>query len=83
MEKIVENDDVNILQKPVVVLFIGMAGSGKTTLLHAVQFQMKKLGKKTYIINLDPAVSKLPYKPNIDIRDSVDYKGAMKQLLLI
>jgi len=32
----------------------------------------------SYIINLDPAVSSVPYSPNIDIRDSVKYKEVMK-----
>ena len=35
--------------------------------------------KNTYIVNLDPAVASLPYVPNIDIRDTVDYKGVMKE----
>lgn len=32
-----------------------------------------------YILNLDPAVSHMPYSANIDIRDTVDYKEVMKQ----
>jgi len=32
-----------------------------------------------YIVNLDPAVSHMPYAANIDIRDTVDYKEVMKQ----
>lgn len=35
--------------------------------------------KNAYVVNLDPAVSSLPYVPNIDIRDTVDYKGVMKE----
>ena len=34
-----------------------------------------------YTINLDPAVSKLPYSANIDVRDTVNYKEVMKQYL--
>lgn len=36
--------------------------------------------KKTppYVINLDPAVLKVPFGTNIDIRDSVNYKKVMK-----
>ena len=30
-------------------------------------------------VNLDPAVANLPYEPNIDIRDTVNYKEVMKQ----
>ena len=38
-------------------------------------------GKKQppYILNLDPAVTHMPYSANIDIRDTVDYKEVMKQ----
>ena len=32
-----------------------------------------------YILNLDPAVTHMPYTANIDIRDTVDYKEVMKQ----
>jgi len=40
--------------------------------------------KKTppYVINLDPAVHKVPFQSNIDIRDSVNYKEVMKQYKL-
>jgi hypothetical protein len=31
------------------------------------------------VINLDPAVTQLPYAANIDIRDTVNYKEVMKQ----
>ena len=34
------------------------------------------------MINLDPAVSSLPFKPNIDIQDVVDYKQVMKDFRL-
>jgi len=30
------------------------------------------------ILNLDPAVSFLPYTPNLDIRKSINYKELMK-----
>lgn len=35
-----------------------------------------------YLINLDPAVLDLPFEPNIDIRDTVDYKAVMKEYQL-
>lgn len=38
--------------------------------------------KNAYVLNLDPAVANLPYIPNIDIRDTVDYKGVMKEFVL-
>lgn len=39
-------------------------------------------GKNPYLINLDPAVLDLPYEPNIDIRDTIDYKQVMTEYKL-
>lgn len=39
-------------------------------------------GQAPYLINLDPAVMDLPFEPNIDIRDTVDYKAVMKEYQL-
>lgn len=33
-----------------------------------------------YILNLDPAVTYMPFDANIDIRDTIDYAEVMKQL---
>eukprot|EP00882_Tetradesmus_deserticola_P006566 GHRQ01006910.1.p1 GENE.GHRQ01006910.1~~GHRQ01006910.1.p1 ORF type:complete len:380 (+),score=152.88 GHRQ01006910.1:586-1725(+) len=65
--------------KPIVVLVIGMAGSGKTTLIQRINSHMHQQQLNGYIINLDPAVSHLPYGANVDIRDTVNYKNVMKQ----
>jgi GTPase SAR1 family protein len=71
------------------VLVVGMAGSGKSTLMgqlfqslsHPSFPQDDTSGETTpqknrsgYFINLDPATLTLPFSPNIDIRDTVDYK---------
>lgn len=32
-----------------------------------------------YLINLDPAVSTVPYPVNIDIRDTIKYKAVMSE----
>eukprot|EP00878_Enallax_costatus_P026787 GHUV01028786.1.p1 GENE.GHUV01028786.1~~GHUV01028786.1.p1 ORF type:complete len:184 (+),score=19.54 GHUV01028786.1:298-849(+) len=49
----------------------GMAGSGKTTLIQRINSHMHQKNMAGYIINLDPAVTHLPYGANIDIRDTV------------
>lgn len=66
-------------KKPVVVLCIGMAGSGKTTLMQRLNSYLHSKDTPPYILNLDPAVTHMPYSANIDIRDTVDYKEVMKQ----
>ena len=68
---------------PVAIIFIGMAGSGKTRVVYAFGRFLKKHHKKPYIINLDPAVSEVPYKYRIDIRDAVDYNQTMKSLVFL
>ncbi|GFZ42356.1 Hydrolase acting on GTP to facilitate cellular and subcellular movement [Saitozyma sp. JCM 24511] len=66
-------------KQPVVILCIGMAGSGKTTLMQRLNSYLHSKKTPPYILNLDPAVSHMPYSANIDIRDTVDYKEVMKQ----
>ncbi|KAH7095687.1 ATPase NPA3 [Paraphoma chrysanthemicola] len=81
---------------PVAIVCVGMAGSGKTTFMqrlvshiytHPDPTKSEPAVSKTspnppYIINLDPAVHHVPFTPNIDIRDSVNYKEVMKQFNL-
>lgn len=66
-------------KSPIVVLVIGMAGSGKTTLMHRLNLCMIEKGKRGYYVNLDPAVTSVPFACNIDIRDTVNYKEVMHQ----
>jgi GTPase SAR1 family protein len=56
-----------------------MAGSGKTTLMQRLNAHLHSAGSPPYVVNLDPAVSHMPYTANIDIRDTVDYKEVMQQ----
>lgn len=58
---------------------IGMAGTGKTTLVQRLNSELLAREKVPYLINLDPAVLTLPYEPNIDIRDSLEYKAVMEK----
>ncbi|KIW31496.1 uncharacterized protein PV07_03140 [Cladophialophora immunda] len=64
---------------PVAVVCIGMAGSGKTTFMQRINNYLHVNKKKPYVLNLDPAVINVPFQPNIDIRDSINYKEVMKQ----
>jgi GTPase SAR1 family protein len=68
--------------KPTVIVTIGMAGSGKTTFVQRVNSYLRSKTPDTppYMLNLDPAVSYMPFDANIDIRDTVNYKEVMKQL---
>jgi len=61
-----------------VLIVMGMAGSGKTTFVQNLVSYMKEQGKRTYNVNLDPAVLAVNFPCHIDIRDSVKYKQVMK-----
>jgi GPN-loop GTPase len=65
--------------QPVAVVCVGMAGSGKTTFMQRINNYLHVNHKKPYVLNLDPAVLSMPFQPNIDIRDSINYKEVMRQ----
>jgi GPN-loop GTPase len=65
-------------KQPATVICIGMAGSGKTTFMQRLNSHLHSKKTAPYVINLDPAVLKVPFGTNIDIRDSVNYKKVMK-----
>ena len=67
---------------PLVIIVVGMAGTGKTTFVQRLISHLSAKGKKTYNINLDPAVLEVKFPAHIDIRDSVKFKGIMKSYKL-
>ncbi|KAF9005155.1 XPA-binding protein 1 [Cyathus striatus] len=68
-------------KKPVTIITIGMAGAGKSTFVQRINSYLHSLNPPSppYILNLDPAVTHVPYEANIDIRDTVNYQEVMKQ----
>ncbi|KAL4076640.1 hypothetical protein V8B97DRAFT_1942277 [Scleroderma yunnanense] len=68
-------------RKPSLIVTIGMAGAGKSTFVQRINSYLhtQNHARPPYILNLDPAVAHVPFEPNIDIRDTVDYKQVMKQ----
>lgn len=81
------------LKRATAVLVVGMAGSGKSTfaarLARESDLRYERAqaaaptpdddGGGSYIVNLDPAAMDVGYEPNVDIRDTVDYKQVMEQ----
>ena len=47
--------------------------------MQRINAHLHSKNSRPYVINLDPAVHTVPFTPNIDIRDSVNYKEVMKQ----
>ena len=70
-------------KSPVTIITIGMAGAGKTTFVQRINAYLHSLSPPSppYILNLDPAVTRVPYEANIDIRDTVNYQEVMKQFV--
>lgn len=64
---------------PATIICIGMAGSGKSTFMQRLNSHLHTQKTPPYAINLDPAVLKVPFGANIDIRDSVKYKKVMEK----
>ena len=84
---VINDDDETVApdhrsEGPVVTILIGMAGSGKTTLFHRLHYDAQEKGRRCYFVNLDPAVLEVPIEPQIDIRDTIDYKGIMTEYKL-
>lgn len=63
---------------PANIICVGMAGSGKTTFMQRLNAHLHQKKQPPYVVNLDPAVHKVPFPTNIDIRDSVNYKKVME-----
>lgn len=65
-------------KEPIFVYFVGTAGAGKSSLCGAMRDWCTQQGLDTIILNLDPGVEKLPYEPDIDVRDWINLKEVMK-----
>lgn len=63
-------------------LIIGPPGAGKTTYCSEMSKLFKKLGRKTIIVNLDPANDNITYTPDIDIRHLIDLENVMEEFKL-
>lgn len=59
------------------VFVLGTAGAGKSLLVAAFSDWLKLSKQEVSILNLDPGVLKLPYTPDIDIRDYVNIEELM------
>ncbi|MDV3103111.1 ATP/GTP-binding protein [Thermococcus waiotapuensis] len=62
-----------------ILIFLGTAGSGKTTITASFGEYLEKNGKSVGYVNLDTGVKKLPYRPDIDVRDIITVEELMKE----
>ena len=61
------------------VYFVGTAGSGKSTMVGAFKKWLDDNEIDSIIINLYPGAEKLPYVPDIDIREWINLEDVMSQ----
>jgi hypothetical protein len=61
------------------VYFVGTAGSGKSSLAGAYHEWCKNHGLDTVLVNLDPGAERLPYQPDVDVRDWIKLTDLMTQ----
>ncbi|OLS25791.1 MAG: hypothetical protein HeimC2_17260 [Candidatus Heimdallarchaeota archaeon LC_2] len=61
---------------------LGPAGSGKSHLTRATYDWMNSLEYNVITMNLDPGVVRLPYAPDIDVRQFVDYNDIVDRFEL-
>ena len=62
-----------------IVFIIGTAGSGKSLFTAAFSEWLKMSKQDVATVNLDPGVLKLPYSPDVDIRNYVDVGNLMEK----
>ncbi len=63
-----------------IIVFVGPGASGKTSLTAAFSdWLVRELNTSVKTVNLDPAVEKLPYSPDIDVRELIDFKKLMSE----
>jgi len=61
------------------MFIIGTAGSGKSLFTAAFSEWLKMSKQDVAVVNLDPGVLKLPYSPDVDIRNYVDVGNIMEK----
>lgn len=62
-----------------VAFIMGTAGSGKSLFTAAFSEWLKMSKQDVAVVNLDPGVLKLPYSPDVDVRNYVDVGDLMEK----
>ncbi len=84
--KVITHKPTQIAQKEKQTLplafIIGTAGSGKSLFTAALSDWLKMSKQDVAVVNLDPGVLKLPYSPDVDVRNYVDVGDIMEKYSL-
>jgi GTPase SAR1 family protein len=54
-----------------VMIFLGTAGSGKSSMVYGAKNWLVERGANALTANLDPGAERLPYIPDVDVRDYI------------
>ncbi|MBN1244460.1 ATP/GTP-binding protein [Candidatus Bathyarchaeota archaeon] len=65
-----------------IAFIIGTAGSGKSLFTAAFSEWLKMSKQDVAVVNLDPGALKLPYSPDVDVRNYVDVGNLMEKYCL-
>ena len=65
-----------------IIYVTGTAGSGKSLLTSSLVSWYREKSQDAITVNLDPGVLGLPYDPDVDIRNSIDYQQIMTEYSL-
>jgi GTPase SAR1 family protein len=60
-----------------IIYVTGTAGSGKSLLTSSLVSWYREKSQDAITVNLDPGVLSLPYDPDVDIRNSIDFQQIM------
>lgn len=61
------------------IFLVGTAGSGKSLMAASLAEWFSRQGEDACIVNLDPGVLNLPYKPSVDVRDYISVERLMER----
>ncbi|KAK5779678.1 putative signal sequence-binding GTPase GPN3 PWA37_000880 [Arxiozyma heterogenica] len=64
------------------VMVLGPAGAGKSTFCNSIVSHMQTIGRRSHIVNLDPAAEPNKYEFTIDIRDLISLEDVMEEMSL-
>jgi GTPase SAR1 family protein len=64
------------------IFITGTAGSGKSTLILSLEERLRASEVDVATLNLDPGVLWLPYTPDVDIRDYINYERMIEDYKL-
>lgn len=63
-------------------MVLGPAGAGKSTFCNSIVSHMQTIGRRSHIVNLDPAAEPNKYEFTIDIRDLISLEDVMEEMSL-